>query len=220
MQPRGEGRPPTKRARCVHCHGDWAYNETRLKTHIIDPVKGCQKVPAETRNQMRRDATDGRVNPTIPVLTQSARRRPEPVGAGSSSMSTAPPPGPPAKVDSIDISAHVEAQHHDSPSIRRSQPPSHVPPPPPVPLKTHSIHVGIEFSKDGMMARSMWIASELLQGQFASDISQLSLHPLSGSSDFRVRINGKPVWARVPGHPAPDYETIRPILMAFLSTSS
>lgn len=207
MHQRGEGRPATKRARCLHCHGDWAYNETRLKTHIIDPIKGCQKVPEDIRQRIREESADGRCVSTVPLSSLHHHRRVEHSR------------GPPPFSASIPVDAML-SQHQGSSANLQPRPQS-----PTVHSLTPivskpSVRIGIEFCRtQALQPRALWIASELMQGQFAHRIAQLALLPVSTEGTFNVRINDKAVWTRVPGQPAPDYEAIRPIMLAYFTSA-
>lgn len=47
----GQLRP--KRARCQWCGGEWAYNQTRLRRHIMDFQGGCPQIPFAERMKAR-----------------------------------------------------------------------------------------------------------------------------------------------------------------------
>jgi predicted Rdx family selenoprotein len=220
-QARTEGRPGSKRARCLHCDGDWAYNETRLKTHIIDSMRGCQQVPDEVRERVRVESGDFRAGESPAAATHGRNRegnKRDKMSAGSPARSVTGKDGKEAGMAQGSVregSGGIEASSSlkdtgagVGPScLAAKQKPE------------RSAHIGIEFSREsGMQSRALWIAMELLQGQFSTGISRLSLIPVSSEHAFCLRIDDKPVWTRVPGQPALDYEAIRPILTAYFST--
>lgn len=261
---------PAKRARCTHCQGDWAYNETRLKMHIIDPQKGCQKVPDEIRQRVRDESMDGRTGGSLsysgprpkpdPLATNPPSPRGAsagtPIPAGSSQMPNGPPgagggaaaaaaaaavgPSPmeTTQPQSRRVEQNLAASKGPAPRPRgeiertpmqgRTRGPSAAARQQQAPLAfaapmrrrpPHNLRVNIEFSNAELL-RAMWIATELLQGQFGQHVTELSLNPVQGDGAFTIRINDKAVWTRLPGHSPPDYDMIiRPLLSAQLGHS-
>jgi predicted Rdx family selenoprotein len=193
-----------------------------LRTHIIDPSRGCQKVPEAVRERVRKESGDIRNSDALASESPS-RDRPLPDGfkarngsptmsgngneptylqggpgpSGESRRATMTNPGP--KNASTVVGA--ASSHRKSKEEGES-----------------TIHIGIEFSREsGMQLRALWIATELLGGQFSKYIGHLSLVPVAAEHTFSMRIDDKAVWTRVPGQAALDYDAIRPILMAYLS---
>lgn len=270
---------PAKRARCTHCQGDWAYNETRLKMHIIDPQKGCPKVPDQIRQRVRDESMDGRTGGSLSysgprlkldpikanqpsVSSAGASRNGGAGGAGGAGRPAAASKGPgpsrapngptPASGSSARPGQAVPPSHpqvrapsksgteaHPSnfrqrsdvertPMQGRTATPSHSTRRQPAQVLSvqpvrgqvqHALRVNIEFSQTELL-RAMWIATELLKGQFGQHVTQLSLSPLQVDGAFTIRINDKAVWNRLPGHSPPDYDMIiRPLLSAQLDPS-
>ena len=47
------GQPKPKRAECRWCGGEWAYNQTRLRKHIVEFRGGCPQIPLAERIKVR-----------------------------------------------------------------------------------------------------------------------------------------------------------------------
>lgn len=99
QKPRAQGHGTTKRATCNHCNGDWAYNETRLKQHIVDSFRGCRKIPQSVRDRIRAadaPSMSAGVGGGGPGLPPTKRKRES--GIGSTGTTALPPvdtEGPP-----------------------------------------------------------------------------------------------------------------------------
>lgn len=214
------GNGTSKRASCLHCNGDWAYNETRLKNHIIDPYRGCRKIPSETRERIRlAHARAAQGNAAAAAAAALAH-------AGQASGMQAQ-----AQVQvHTQTQAHAQAQPQAQmgdivvPAAKRKResvldgallPGAQASDP-----GGTGLRVGVEFSLNNAMGgllRAQWIASELVH-EFHRQLVFITLQPNSGDDNvFNIWINGKVVWSRGPGTAMPDYEHIRPLIRAAAS---
>lgn len=196
QKPRAQGHGTTKRATCNHCNGDWAYNETRLKQHIVDSFRGCRKIPQSVRDRIRAadaPSMSAGVGGGGPGLPPTKRKRES--GIGSTGTTALPPvdtEGPPAPGA---LSLGPKPEFEAAP-------------------RSVQLRVSVEFSvSSGGLLRATWIVAEMIQ-EFHRDVVVVSLVPSADENTFNIWIGGKVVWSRAPGHPLPDFAHLRPLVRA------
>ncbi len=188
-----------------------SYNETRLKNHIIDPYRGCRKIPEHVRERIRaahaRAGSGAAALAAVVAATQNGGIVVPPQVAPEPQTQPPPPPPPP-------------------PPAKRKREPSVVEelqPPPPTLIQAQTagdtatgaqLNVSVEFSMlGGGLLRAQWIVAEIIQ-EFHRDVIVVSLVPTQSESVFNIWIGGKLVWSRGPGQPLPDFEHLRPLVRA------
>lgn len=161
-----------------------SYNETRLKNHIIDPYRGCRKIPQQVRDRIR----------------NAHQQQAPPVHAAPLTVVAPAAVLPPAK---------RKREPDDPPALALVEPDVAAPPGAAVQLK-----VSVEFSvAAGGLLRAQWIVAEMIQ-EFHREVVVVSLVPSANDNVFNIWIGGKCVWSRGPGQPLPDFEHLRPLVRA------
>lgn len=183
-----------------------SYNETRLKNHIIDPYRGCRRIPQEARDRVRNADTSNHQTSTQPPITPSSSL--------PTHNTTPVTPGPPVKrkrETAILTTTPIQNQPIVAPAdsdmlvgIGSTAEPQ----------VTNQVRVAVEFSMtNATVHRATWIAAELLT-EFQRELFDVSLIPKQTDDIFNIYIGGKVAWSRVPGQPLPDYEHLRPMVRA------
>lgn len=203
------------------------FNETRLKHHITDPIRGCRSISNEARERVRTaDAvsnqpgtssgtlvatasTSNRSNADHPSLPPTKRKR------SSISLATTPPGvtstpnvvGNPSIVPGPNVVTPNALVGVTTPDLTVGLPQRHDPQP-------TQLKIAVEFSMtSGTMMRATWIAAELLN-EFHTSITEVSLVPRPNNHIFNIWISGKMAWSRGEGQPLPDYAHLQPIVRA------